>query len=122
MKAKNPSSAIDAYISNFPADTQKVLQKIRATIQKAAPEATEKIGYGIPTFVYHGNLIHFAAFDNHYGIYPGAAPIEQLKDKLTAYETSKGTIRLPFDKPIPYDLITEITKLCVARNVPQKKI
>ena len=111
---------IDEYIANFPPDVQKNLQKIRSVIQKAAPKATEKISYGIPTFTYHGNLVHFAAYDGHYALYPGAAPISDLQDELKGYETSKGTIRFPIDKPIPFDLIEKITLYCVER-VESKK-
>jgi uncharacterized protein YdhG (YjbR/CyaY superfamily) len=117
----NTYKTIDEYISNFPPHIQEVLQKIRQTIQQAAPQATEKISYGIPTFTQSGNLIHFAAYDKHYGLYPGAAPVEALKDELKGYTTSKGTIQLPIDKPVPYDLITRITKVCVERNISKKK-
>ncbi len=112
---------IDEFITKYPADVQKILQKIRQTIQKAAPEATEKISYGIPTFVFHGNLVHFAAYDSHIGFYPGPAPISAFQDELTAYETAKGTIRFPLDKPIPYDLIEKITAYAVERNSVKKK-
>jgi uncharacterized protein YdhG (YjbR/CyaY superfamily) len=104
---------IDEYISNFPADVRANLQKLRQTIQKAAPKAKEKISYGIPTFTYHGNLVHFAAYETHYGFYPGAAAIVKFKDELTAYETSKGTIRFPMGKPLPLKLISSITGYCV---------
>jgi uncharacterized protein YdhG (YjbR/CyaY superfamily) len=107
---------IDEYLTNFSAEQRKVLNKIRQTIQAAAPEATEKISYGIPTFVLHGNLVHFAAYQHHYGFYPGAAPLEALRDKLKSYPTSKGTVQFPADQPIPYNLITELTDLAVERN------
>lgn len=112
---------IDEYISNFPDDTQVILQKIRQTVQKVAPEATEKISYGIPTFVFNGNLVHFSAYDKHIGFYPGAASILAFKDELMGYETSKGTIRFSLNKPIPYDLIETITKFCVQQNLAKKK-
>jgi len=111
---------IDEYIANFPADVQKNLQKIRKTIQKVAPDATEKISYGIPTFVHHGNLVHFAAYDTHYALYPGVAPIKELSEELASYETSKGTIRFPLDKPLPFNLIKKITLLAVKRNLKGK--
>lgn len=108
---------IDEYIATCSEPQQKVLNKIRETIHKVAPEAQEKIGYGIPTFVLKGNLVHFAAYDHHYGFYPGSAPIEALQDRLKSYHTSKGTVQFPADKPIPYDLITELTQLAVERNL-----
>lgn len=107
---------IDEYIANFPADIQAKLQELRTTVAQAAPEATEKISYGIPTFAWHGNLVHFAAYTHHIGFYPGAVPIEEFKDKLTGYKTSKGTIQFPLDKPLPLDLVRDITHVCVARN------
>lgn len=107
---------IDEYIANFSTDQQVVLQKIRKTIQEAAPEATEKISYGIPTFSLNGPLVHFAAYDHHYAFYPGSGGIEAFKSKLEGYDTAKGTIRFPIDKPVPYELIQEITLLRVKQN------
>lgn len=104
---------VDEYITQFPQEQQAVLAKMRQTIQAAAPDATEKISYGIPTFVYKGNLVHFAAYDNHYAFYPGSFGIAEFKEELQPYSTSKGTIRFDVDKPVPYDLITKITKACV---------
>jgi len=71
----------------------------------------------MPTFVLAGNLIHFAGYQNHIGLYPGSRPIEEFKDELSRYETSKGTVRFPLDKPIPIGLISKITKFCVKRNL-----
>ena len=115
MKAKKAKD-IDEYIADFPADVQLLLQKVRTAIRKAAPKAEEAIKYQMPTFVLNGNLIHFAGYTNHIGLYPGSRPIEEFKDELSRYETSKGTVRLPLDKPIPSGLIVKITKLCVKRN------
>lgn len=101
---------IDEYIANFPGEVQERLQKMRAAIRKAAPDAEEAIKYGIPTFVWKRNLIHFAAYKNHIGLYPGAKAIESFKDELGKYKLAKGTIQLPLDKPVPIGLITKITK------------
>lgn len=114
-------TTIDQYIARYPADVQKTLQKIRQTIHAVAPEAQEKISYGLATFTLHGNLVHFGAYDTHYGFYPGAAPIAIMTEELKPFETSKGTVRFPLDKPIPYDLITTMTKLAVQRNSERKK-
>jgi len=116
MKAKKAKD-IDEYIADFPADVQLLLQKVRTAIRKAAPKAEEAIKYQMPTFVLNGNLIHFAGYKNHIGLYPGSKPIEEFKDELSRYETSKGTVQLPLDKPIPVGLITKITKFCVKRNI-----
>lgn len=115
MKAKAPTT-IDEYIADFPESVQPHLEKVRAAIRKAAPDAEEAIKYQIPTFVLHGNLIHFAGWNSHIGLYPGSKPIEVFKDELAKYEISKGTVRFPLDKPIPYGLIGKITKFCVKRN------
>ena len=116
MKAKQPST-IDEYIADCPPNVQPLLEKVRATIRKAAPDAEEAIKYQIPTFVLNGNLIHFAGWNNHVGLYPGSKPIEMFKDELAKYEISKGTVRFPLDKPIPLSLIGKITKFCVKRNL-----
>ena len=119
MKANKPAT-IDEYIADFPANVQPHLEKVRAAIRKAAPEAEEAIKYSMPTFVQNGNLIHFAGWTSHVGLYPGSKPIEMFKDELAKYEISKGTVRFPLDKPIPLGLIGKITKYCVKRNLEKK--
>jgi len=116
MKAKKAKD-IDEYIADFPVDVQLLLQKVRTAIRKAAPKAEEAIKYQMPTFVLNGNLIHFAGYQNHIGLYPGSKPIEQFKDDLVKYRTSKGTVQFPLDKPIPVGLVGKITKFCVKRNL-----
>ena len=115
MRAKQ-TTTIDEYIADFPENVQPHLEKVRAAIRKAAPDAEEAIKYSMPTFVLNGNLIHFAGWNNHVGLYPGSKPIEMFKDELAKYEISKGTVRFPLDKPIPLGLIGKITKYCVKRN------
>ena len=115
-KSKQPTT-IDEYIADFPRDVQPLLEKVRAAIRKAAPDAVEAISYQMPTFKLQGNLIHFAGYNHHIGLYPGSRPIEAFKDELTKYKTSKGTVQLPLDKPIPVTLIGKITKFCVKRNL-----
>jgi uncharacterized protein YdhG (YjbR/CyaY superfamily) len=112
---------IDEYIGTFPKSVQDTLEKIRQTIRQAAPEAQEKISYGLATFTLHGNLVHFGAYDTHIGFYPGSSPIKAFKKNLESYETSKGTIRLPLDKPVPLPLITKIVKFRVKENLQRKK-
>ena len=108
---------IDEYIAGFPADVQKVLQKIRKTIHEAAPEATEKISYQMPTFYLKGNLVHFAAFKEHIGIYPVPTGIEKFKKELSVYKQGKGSAQFPLDQPMPYELITKIVKFRVKENL-----
>jgi uncharacterized protein YdhG (YjbR/CyaY superfamily) len=115
MRAKQ-TTTIDEYIADCPENVQPHLEKVRAAIRKAAPDAEEAIKYGMPTFVLNGNLIHFAGWNNHVGLYPGSKPIEMFKDELAKYEISKGTVRFPLDRPIPLGLIGKITKFCVKRN------
>ena len=111
---------MDEYIAGFPPDVRATLQELRAAIREIAPDATEKIGYGIPTFVLHGNLVHYAAYDTHYGLYPGAWPVERFADELAGYETSKGTIRFPRGEPLPMPLIRRIVEACVERNTAKR--
>lgn len=118
MKTKSTKpTTIDEYIADFPRDVQPLLEKVRAAIRKAAPDAEEAIKYMMPTYVLKGNLIHFAGYGHHIGLYPGSRPIEVFKEELSKYETAKGTVRLPLDKPIPVGLIGKITKFCVKRNL-----
>jgi uncharacterized protein YdhG (YjbR/CyaY superfamily) len=108
---------INGYIGSFPNDIQVILEKIRVTIRKAAPDAEEKIGYGIPTFTLKGNLVHFAAFKKHIGFYPTSSGIEKFKQELSVYEGAKGSVQFPLDKPIPFGLISKIVKFRVQENL-----
>ncbi len=109
---------INEYIAGFPADVQKILQKIRVTIQKAAPDATEAISYQIPTFRLNGkNLIYFAAFKKHIGVYPAPRGIDEFEPELSSYEGGKGTVQFPINQPIPYELITRIVKFRTKKQV-----
>lgn len=110
--------SVDEYIESAPSPTQKLLQQMRRTIHSAVPEATEAIKYGIPTFVLNGNLVHFGGFENHVSFFPTAAPVEAFKRELSRYETSKGTIRFPLDKPLPLSLIRRIVLFRVAQANP----
>ena len=113
-------TTIDEYIAGFPLDVQAILEKIRATIRKAAPGAEETIKYRMPTFTLHGNLVHFAAFENHIGFYPVPTGIEKFKKELAVYKMGKGSIQFPLDQPIPYGLISKIVKFRVAENLKKK--
>lgn len=111
------NTSIDEYIEGFPPDIQKLLKLVRETISKAAPEAIEKISWSMPAFYLKGNLVYFAAHKKHIGFYPGANGVENFKERLSMYKTSKGAIQFPFDKPIPIDLIGEIVKFRVEENL-----
>jgi len=108
---------IDDYIAGFPRDVQEILNKIRATIREAAPDAEERIAYQIPTFFLNGNLVHFAAFKKHIGFYPTPTGIEEFKEELSVYGWAKGSVKFPLDKPIPFDLIRRIVKFRVKENL-----
>jgi uncharacterized protein YdhG (YjbR/CyaY superfamily) len=106
---------IDQYILKYSEELQLKLQEIRNIIREAAPEATEKISWQMPTFYLNGNLVHFAMHKTHIGFYPGPS-VESFKDKLGEYKNSKGAIQFPLSKPLPKELITDIVKFRVAEN------
>lgn len=108
---------IDEYIAVAPSEAKPALAELRALIRSAAPEATEKISYGIPTFWLNGNLVHFAGYKKHIGFYPGAAGIEAFAAELSAYKLSKGTVQFPIGEPIPLDLVRRIVEYRVAQAV-----
>lgn len=104
------TDCIDDYISAQSEEVRPLLQSIRDTIRAAAPEAKEKISWQMPTFWMGENLIHFAAFKNHIGLYPGGEATSEFAERLTGYKTSKGAIQLPLDQPIDHQLITDIVR------------
>ena len=110
MKQSAPPETIDEYIAGFPPKTQRLLKALRKTIRAGAPDAEEAIKYGMPTFVQNGNLVHFAAFKGHIGLYPAPAAISAYQNQLLDYKTSKGAIRFPIDSPLPLDLVKEIVR------------
>ena len=103
---------IDAYIAGQPEACQPYLNEVRAAIRAALPEAEERISWSIPTFRKKHNLLSFACFKNHIGLYPGPEAVEKFSKQLSDYKTSKGAIHLPYDKPLPVELINEISKWC----------
>jgi uncharacterized protein YdhG (YjbR/CyaY superfamily) len=109
-------NTIDEYILQFPPEVQEILKNLRKVIKESAPEAKEKISWGMPTYVLHGNLVHFAAHKRHIGFYPAPSGIDTFKQELAQYKTSKGAVQFPMDKPIPYELIKRIVKFRVAEN------
>ena len=116
MKGPEPQT-IDEYISSFPEETQEALQKVRATIRSAAPDAKEAIKYAIPTFILHGNLVHFGGYKHHIGFYPAPAGIDAFDQELAAYRTGKGTLQFPLDKDLPLDLIKRIVEFRAKQNL-----
>jgi uncharacterized protein YdhG (YjbR/CyaY superfamily) len=122
MKAESSVvKTIDEYIEGLPKGVRRILSELRSTIEKAAPGATEKISYRMPTFYYNGNLVHFAAFERHIGFYPTPSGIVEFQGELKRYHTSKGAIQFPMDEPLPLELVTRIVKFRVVQNAERKK-
>jgi uncharacterized protein YdhG (YjbR/CyaY superfamily) len=115
----NVFKSIDEYILQFSPEVQGILQSLRSVINESAPHAEEKISWQMPTFALCGNLVHFAAHKKHIGFYPGASGIDAFKHKLLEYKGSKGAVQFPIDKPLPYELISEIVRFRVAENIKE---
>ena len=118
--SKKQFHTIDEYIATFPENVQDILGKIRKVIREAAPEAEETSSYGMPTFKLNGNLVHFAAYENHIGFYPTPSGIETFKEELSAYKGGKGSVQFPIDKPVPFDLVEKIVFFRVEENLNKK--
>jgi uncharacterized protein YdhG (YjbR/CyaY superfamily) len=109
---------IDQYIAGFPPNVQEILEKVRSTIQEAAPDAEERISYQIPSFHFKGlYLVYFAAFEKHIGVYPAPVESEELKEELALYRSGKATVRFAINKPIPLELISRIVKFRMKENL-----
>ena len=117
-KANIAPNSVDEYLANVPEPARSTLNKVRAAIRAAAPaEATEVISYRIPMFKYKGMLMGFAAFSNHCSLFPGSlSAMKSLKNELKDFETSKGTIRFPVDKPPSAALVKKLVKARLAEN------
>lgn len=110
MKGVAPGN-VDAYISEFPKEVQKILEQVRSVIRKAAPGAEETISYAMPAFKYKGKvLIYFAAYEHHIGLYATPSGHAAFEKELAAYKQGKGSVQFPLDKPMPLDLISRIVK------------
>jgi len=112
---------MDEYIGTFPEDVQRILSELRQTIREAAPEAEETINYQMPTFTLNGNLVHFAAFQNHIGFYPTPSGIEAFRKELSRYKGAKGSVQFPIDEPLPLPLIRRIVEYRVKENSERKQ-
>jgi uncharacterized protein YdhG (YjbR/CyaY superfamily) len=120
-KGKRAPKNVDEYLVGVPEPARSALNKMRAAIRSAVPpEATEAISYGIPAFKHKGVLVWFAAFSDHFSLFPTAAVIEKFKNELKGYSTSKGTIHFPTDKPLPIPLIKKLVKARVAQMANKK--
>jgi len=126
MRKANGSAATkntDEYLAAVPEPACSTLKKIRAVIRSVAPpEATEAISYGMPTFKCKGFQVWFAAFSDHCSFFPGALVIEAFKKELKNFQTSKGTIRFPVDKPLSAALLKKLVKARMADNEKKKRL
>lgn len=114
--------SIDEYVATFPQEVQQMLEELRATIKAAAPEAEEKISYQMPTFAQKGNLVHFAAFKHHIGLYGASGAIQAFENELSTYAGPKGSLKFPINRPLPLALISKIITFRVAENLQKAKI
>jgi uncharacterized protein YdhG (YjbR/CyaY superfamily) len=120
--SKGQFKTIDQYIDLFPQEVRDILQRLRQAIKEAAPEAEEAIKYRMPTFVFHGNLVYFAAWKKHIGFYPITSAMEASIQELSAYSTSgRGTVKFPLDQPLPLPLIRKIVAFRVKENLENKE-
>jgi len=115
-----PFKTMDEYINTFPQEVQRILNELRQTIKEAAPDAEETINYQIPTFALQGNLVHFAAFENHIGFYPTPSGMEAFKKELASYRGAKGSVQFPINEPLPLPLIRRIVEYRVKENMERK--
>lgn len=112
---------VDQYISTFPPKTKAALKELRTAIKNLAPEAEELISYNMPGYKLNGMLVWFAGYKSHIGLYPKSSIIEELKEELSPYKTSKGAIQFPLDSPLPIPLITKIVKKRIKENLALAK-
>jgi uncharacterized protein YdhG (YjbR/CyaY superfamily) len=122
MQTRKKVGSIDEYIKTFPKDVQRVLQDVRETIRKAAPEAMETISYRIPTFKLDGKyLVYFAGFKTHVGVYPAPKGDGAFQKRIARYRSGKATIRFALDEPIPHGLLGKIVKFRIQERQEKRK-
>ena len=120
MANRSTANSIDAYIAEFPPETQQVLQALRALIKATVPDATETISYAIPTFDLNGrHLVHFAGYQKHIGFYPGSSGAAAFKEAFKPYKSAKGSVQFPLDQPLPLDLIRRVVEFRVEESKSQ---
>ena len=118
----NKFETIGEYIEAFPENVRTILEKLRATIRRAAPEAVESISYDMPTFKVDGKrLVYFSAWKNHVGFYSIPEGDEAFRKQLSPYAGPKGSLRFPLEKPIPYDLVNRIVTFRLKEIQKEKK-
>jgi uncharacterized protein YdhG (YjbR/CyaY superfamily) len=121
MKASTTATSVDEYIATFPPDVQAILQKIRTTVAKAIPKAQERISYRIPAFALDGDVIYFAAFKKHIGVFPPVRDAK-LRKEVARYAGPKGNLQFPLTERIPYALIGRIAKARAKENAARAAV
>lgn len=118
--AKPEYATVDEYIARYDENVRERMEELRKLILACSPDITEKISWGMATFVLNGNLVHFAGEKKHLGFHPAPSAIVAFADKLTNYKCSKGTVQFPYDKPMPYDVIREMVLFRVTENTKKR--
>jgi len=113
---------VDEYLSSLPGNVKILVQHLRMTIRKAAPQAEELISYNMPAIKLNGVLVYYAAYKNHIGFYPTSSGTESFKTELSVYKGAKGSVQFPLDKPLPFPLITKIVKFRVKEDLEKAKL
>ena len=116
-----PAKNVDEYLAGVPKEARASLEKLRKTIKAAAPRATEVISYQMPMYKQNGMVIGFAAFKDHCSIFPGSAVMDAYREELKRYDTSKGTIRFPANKPLPATLVKKLVRARIKENEARAK-
>jgi uncharacterized protein YdhG (YjbR/CyaY superfamily) len=114
-------TTIDDYIATFPTEVQLLLKEMKETIKKAAPEATEKMCYAMPTFYLNGNLVHFAAYKKHIGFYPAPSGLLAFANEISQFKNSKGAVQFPLNQPLPLKLVEKIVSFRIKENLTKIK-
>lgn len=112
-----PAKNIDEYISTFDGELRERMTALRELIHSCHPDITEKISWGIPTFVLKGNLVHFSAEKKHMGFHPGKAAIDAFSDRFGDHTHTKSTLHLPYNKPMPWELLREMVEFCIRERL-----
>ena len=120
MNGKKPKD-VDAYIAEAPREVRAKLKEMRTLIKSTAPEATEKISYGMPYYDYKGRLAYFSHWKTHVGLYVPTPVIEEHQSELEGYSTNKATVRFPLDRKLPVGLIKKLVKARMKKNEAAKK-
>jgi len=114
--------SVDDYIASYPEETRAQLAQVRQAIQETVPEAQEKISYGMATFTIDGRpLVYFAGWKSHIGLYPVPTGDAAFEAVISPYRRAKDTVRFPISRPVPIDLVTQITQLCLRRHAERER-